>query len=177
MFSLLYAHPYGRHSYVNQYLIKAIQSVPNLEVVDLYQAFPDFYINVQQQQRQLQKNAVIILQFPIQAGFPPALLVQYLHKIFCQGWAFGVNKQQQPTQALANKTLFVVLSGVEAESVPSSADLVLPPLRQLASRCGMHFAPPILVPPRHLLAESELSLLASQYQQDLQNLLQQYNEA
>jgi putative NADPH-quinone reductase len=177
MFSLLYAHPYGRHSYVNQYLIKAIQSLPNLDVADLYQAFPDFYINVQQQQLQLQKSTVIILQFPIQSGFPPALLVQYLHKVFCQGWAFGVNEQQLPTQALANKTLLVLLSDVEPDSLLSGADLVIQTLQRLARCCGMHFAQPICVPPRRLLAEAELSQIAIQYQQSLQNLLQQYSEA
>ncbi|CAM3767470.1 NAD(P)H-dependent oxidoreductase [Rheinheimera salexigens] len=180
MFSLLYAHPYGRHSYVNQHLIKAVNALDSFDLRDLYQAYPDFYINVKQEQLALQESALIIMQFPVQNAYPPSLLVQYINKVFCQGWAWGVNEQQQPTQMLANKILLVVLSGLErddcdgVDNAKQKLQLVLQPLQHLAQQCGMQFAAPILLPLRHLLFDQELAKIATQYQQNVQQLLQQH---
>ncbi len=89
MISLLYAHPYARHARLEQMMLNAVQHWPGLELRDLYQLYPDFYIDVALEQKMLAHSKAIVLHYPMQWGLPPALLVQYLHKVFQYGWAYG----------------------------------------------------------------------------------------
>ena len=174
MLTVVYAHPYGRHSRINQYLLNAVQHMPGTELRDLYQLYADFYIDHLFEQRLLQSSELIVLQYPMQWHFPPPLLLQYLEKVFSYGWAWGEDAQGQPAQQLAGKTLWLVVSGVTIDTDKPEADcaqLGLLPLQQLAQRCGMQWAKPMVVPHKQLLSEDDLPPLASQYRQQLEQLL------
>ncbi len=57
MISLLYAHPYARHARLEQMMLNAVQHWPGLELRDLYQLYPDFYIDVALEQKMLAPTA------------------------------------------------------------------------------------------------------------------------
>jgi putative NADPH-quinone reductase len=47
---VVYAHPTPHHSRVNRRLAEAAQQVPNARVDNLYETYPDFYIDVRREQ-------------------------------------------------------------------------------------------------------------------------------
>ncbi len=148
MISLLYAHPYAHHARLEQMMLNAVQHWPGLELRELYQLYPDFYIDVALEQKMLQHSNAIILHYPMQWGLPPALLVQYLHKVFHYGWAYGKNDQGGAVLALEGKKIWLVTHAVAShrELDPCYQQTMFTPLRQLALSCGMQWQQPLMLP-------------------------------
>jgi putative NADPH-quinone reductase len=145
MISLLYAHPYAHHARLEQMMLNAVQHWPGLELRDLY---PDFYIDVALEQKMLQHSSAVILHYPMQWGLPPALLVQYLHKVFQYGWAYGKDAAAVPVMSLKGKKLWLVTNAVtrQHELDPCYQQTMFTPLRQLALSCGMEWQQPLMLP-------------------------------
>jgi len=172
MISILYAHPYSLYSRVNQFLLQSVQHWPDIHITNLYEQYPDFYIDIQAEQRRLVQSDVLVLQYPMQWSLPPALLVQYLEKVLQFGWAYG-GDHLAPTRQLAGKTLWVVANGImtaEDAVMDMQHQAVLKPLQVLAAHCGMHWAAPLLIPHQQKLSDDDLAKLAIHYQQALTKL-------
>ncbi|WP_127023658.1 NAD(P)H-dependent oxidoreductase [Rheinheimera mangrovi] len=148
MISLLYAHPYAHHARLEQMMLNAVQHWPGLELRELYQLYPDFYIDVALEQKMLQHSSAVILHYPMQWGLPPALLVQYLHKVFQYGWAYGKDAAAVPVMSLKGKKLWLVTNAVTSqhELDPCYQQTMFTPLRQLALSCGMQWQQPLMLP-------------------------------
>jgi putative NADPH-quinone reductase len=148
MISLLYAHPYAHHARMEQMILSAVQHWPGLELRELYQLYPDFYIDVALEQKMLLHSEAIILLYPMQWGLPPALLVQYLHKVFQYGWAYGKNAAADPVMSLQGKTFWLVTHAVAPQHQldPCYQQSMFTPLQQLALSCGMHWQQPLMLP-------------------------------
>ncbi|MBU1619316.1 MAG: NAD(P)H-dependent oxidoreductase [Gammaproteobacteria bacterium] len=148
MISLLYAHPYAHHARLEQMMLNAVQHWPGLELRELYQLYPDFYINVALERKMLQSSAAIVLHYPMQCGLPPALLVQYLHKVFQYGWAYGTNDAGDAVMSLQGKSFWLVTHAVAShhELDPCYQQSMFTPLRQLALSCGMRWQQPLMLP-------------------------------
>ena len=86
---ILYAHPTHRRSKVNRRLIEAARTVPNVLVHDLYETYPDFYIDVEYEQRMLADADLVVFQHPIQWYSMPALLKEWVDLVLELGWAYG----------------------------------------------------------------------------------------
>lgn len=179
MISILYAHPYSLYSRVNQFLLQSVQHWPDVKIANLYEQYPDFYIDIQAEQQRLQQSDVIVLQYPMQWSLPPALMVQYLEKVLQFGWAYG-NDDAGATQQLAGKTLWVVANGIMTaeDAVMDMQHLaVLKPLQALAAHCGMQWAAPLLIPHQQKLSDDDLAQLAIHYQHALTELRSRHPHA
>lgn len=55
MILIIYAHPYPRHSHANQRLLQAVRDLPEVEVRSLYELYPDFNIDINAEQRALER--------------------------------------------------------------------------------------------------------------------------
>ncbi|WP_337843337.1 NAD(P)H-dependent oxidoreductase [Rheinheimera sp.] len=170
MISLLYAHPYSLHAREDQWLLNAVQHWPGLELRDLYQLYPDFYIDVATEQKMLSHSNAIILHYPLQWGLPPALLVQYLHKVFVAGWAFGQNSKGEVSSAVQGVGFWLVAQTVGQGKAPDSCDphSLFKPMQQLADACGMHWHRPLILPP--LADTTTAAEAAERYRSGLQQL-------
>lgn len=148
MISLIYAHPYARHARLERMLLDAVQHWPGLELRELYQLYPDFYIDVALEQKMLAHSNAIILHYPMQCGLPPALLVQYLHKVFQYGWAYGNDAAEVAVRSLQGKKFWVVTQAVapHQELDPCYQQSMFAPLHQLALSCGMQWQQPLMLP-------------------------------
>lgn len=148
MITLLYAHPYAHHARLEQMMLNAVQHWPGLELRELYQLYPEFYIDVGLEQKMLAHSDAIILHYPMQWGLPPALLVQYLHKVFQYGWAYGKDELEEPVMALQGKKFWLVTHAVAShhELDPCYQQTMFTPLRQLALSCGMQWQQPLMLP-------------------------------
>jgi Flavodoxin-like fold len=82
---VLFAHPALQKSTINQQLIAAIRDLENVTINDLYEEYPDFYINVKREQRLLIDNDIIIFQRPFYRYASPAILNSR------RTWHFGLH--------------------------------------------------------------------------------------
>ncbi|WP_366535723.1 NAD(P)H-dependent oxidoreductase [Streptococcus pneumoniae] len=66
MILIIYAHPYPRHSRANQGLLAAVKDLPNVEIRSLYDLYPDFNIDVNAEQKAVERADLMVFQHPIQ---------------------------------------------------------------------------------------------------------------
>lgn len=141
---VLFAHPALEKSRVNRVLIEGLLDLEGVTVHDLYEAYPDFGIDVSREQRLLLENDLIVLQHPLFWYSTPAILKEWQDLVLEHGWAYGSDGQ-----ALAGKLwLNAITTG--GREVAYAADghnrftirELLRPLEQTARLCGMEFLPP-----------------------------------
>ncbi|MDM5177051.1 NAD(P)H-dependent oxidoreductase [Massilia sp. DJPM01] len=155
---VMFAHAAPQRSRVNRRLVEAARSVPGVELVDLYDTYPDFYIDVAAEQDQLADAATLVLLHPVQWYGMPALLKEWVDMVLVPGWAYGAGGT-----ALQGKGLWLVTStGSPAEAyAPGAAhgypfEAFLPPYRQIAALCGMDWIDPHILHAAHQSSEAAL---------------------
>jgi glutathione-regulated potassium-efflux system ancillary protein KefG len=162
---LLFAHPALEKSRVNQRLLAAVSDIGNVTVHDLYEAYPDFFVDVAAEQRLLEEHAAVVCQHPFFWYSTPALLKQWLDLVLQHGWAYG-----NGGTALQGKLwLSVITTGGREDAYRrdgynhfSVAEL-LAPLEQTVRLCGMQFLPPFMTYGSHQLSDDGLDEQASNY--------------
>ncbi|CVA60798.1 General stress protein 14 [Serratia marcescens] len=106
-------HPDIANSVVNKRWLEELRRYPERYTVhELHQAYPDWQIDVAQEQRLIEAHDNIVLQFPIFWFSSPPLLKKWLDDVLTYGWAYGSRsgyKMQNKKLALA------VTAGVRAE--------------------------------------------------------------
>ena len=63
---VLLAHPNFKDSRGNKALVDAVQNLPCVTLHNLYDAYPNWTIDVEFEQQQLKQHDLIVLQFPLQ---------------------------------------------------------------------------------------------------------------
>ena len=141
---VIHAHPAPHQSRVNRRLADAARAVPGVHVHDLYQAYPDFYIDAAHEQALAEPAGLLVFLHPIQWYSMPALMKEWLDVVLAPGWAHGENGN-----ALRGKGYWLVAStGSPAEAFAAGGahgrpfDDFLAPFRQTAALCGMRWLPP-----------------------------------
>ena len=86
---VLFAHPAFQKSRVNRVMIDAIRTLPGVHFQDLYEAYPEFNIDVPHEQRLLAANDVIIMQYPFFWYSIPAIIKERLDLVLEHNWAYG----------------------------------------------------------------------------------------
>lgn len=87
---IILAHPHLATSKVNKRWHQELLQYPNqVTIHELYQMYPDWNINVAQEQQLLEAHNHIILQFPFYWYSYPPLLKKWLDDVFLYGWAYG----------------------------------------------------------------------------------------
>ena len=145
------AHPAWRESRVNRPLMEAALAQSRVQVQDLYSSYPDYAIDVPQEQAALAKASLVVLLHPIQWYSMPALQKLWLDEVLTYGWAYG-----QDGSSLQGKDLWLVATtgGPEDSYHPKGYnryffDAFLPPYEQSAALCGMRFLPPLILHGAH----------------------------
>lgn len=87
---VILAHPDISHSKVNKRWKRELEKYPDdIMVHELYKNYPDWNINVEQEQQLLEAHNHIILQFPLYWYSCPPLLKKWMDDVFTHGWAYG----------------------------------------------------------------------------------------
>src|SRR5690606_18500727 len=102
---VLFAHPALEKSRVGRRLLDAIQSVPSVQIHDLYEEYPEFDIDVEREQELLRSHDVIVLMHPLYWYSTPALLKQWFDLVLEHGFAYG-----EGGRALQGKRLLCAIS-------------------------------------------------------------------
>ena len=102
---IVYAHPAHQRSRANRVLLDRISDLHNVTVHDLYETYPDFFIDVEAEQALLLEHDLIVIQHPVYWYNMPALLREWQDLVLEYGYAYG--RQQQK---LAGKGMWVVMT-------------------------------------------------------------------
>lgn len=144
---VIFAHPALEKSRINKPLAAAGRAVPGVTFHDLYEAYPDFHINVSLEQALLRAHDIVVFHHPFFWYSCPALLKEWMDLVLEYGFAYGPGGD-----ALHGKTLVSALTtGGPAHAYARAgynhftmAEL-LAPFEQTALLCGMKWLPPFVV--------------------------------
>jgi glutathione-regulated potassium-efflux system ancillary protein KefG len=152
---ILFAHPALEKSRVNRHLIQAVGELEAVTVHDLYEAYPDFHINVKYEQNLLLSHDVIVFQHPLYWYSSPAILKEWQDLVLEYDFAYG----HQGTALAGKKFLSAITTGGtedaycrEGDNRFSIRELLLP-FEQTAYLCGMEYLPPFVIHGTHRLRE------------------------
>jgi glutathione-regulated potassium-efflux system ancillary protein KefG len=169
---VLLAHPARRRSRANAALAAAARQVEGVRLHDLYEAYPDFLIDVEAEQALLREHDVIVLQHPVYWYSSPAILKEWQDLVLEHGFAYG-----HEGTALAGKTLLsaVTAGGGEAAYGPEGINRhaltdFLRPFEATARLCRMRWLPPFILHGTHLLEQPALERRAADYAALLRDL-------
>jgi glutathione-regulated potassium-efflux system ancillary protein KefG len=142
----LFAHPNPHKSRANKMILEHVRSLPNIKIHDLYQNYPNFFIDVKKEQQFLMASDLIVMQHPIYWYNMPALLKQWHDDVLELGFAYGENGN-----ALKGKKLLLsITTGGGANSYSTEGhnqypiDHFLAPYKATAHLCGMEWLEPLI---------------------------------
>jgi glutathione-regulated potassium-efflux system ancillary protein KefG len=162
---ILFAHPALQKSRVNRQLMNAVKDLDGITFHDLYEAYPDFHIDVRKEQALLHESDIIVFQHPLYWFSVPALLKMWQELVLEHKWAYG-----RKGVALRGKKLLTAVSTGGRESLFCKEGFnrctireYLVPVEQLARICGMEYLPPFVVHGTHALTGPEIARHAEDY--------------
>lgn len=162
---LLFAHPDFDRSRVNRRLLAAARDVEGVEIHDLYEAYPDFGIDVRAEQERLEAAQSVVLQHPMYWYSTPSLVKEWFDLVLEHGWAYG-----SEGMALEGKNFLSAISaggrraaygaeGAHRYTIPE----LLRPIEQTVRLCRMHWLPPFAAVNAHRIEDDELDRVARLY--------------
>ena len=86
---VLFAHPAFERSRVHRRLVDAVAELPGITFHDLYEAYPDFDVDVRREQKLLLEHDLVVLQHPFFWYSTPPLVKQWEDLVLEHGWAYG----------------------------------------------------------------------------------------
>lgn len=155
-------------SRVNQALAKTAQEA-GFDVHDLYALYPDFQIDVAEEQRVLEATDRIVLQFPMYWYSTPALLKEWLDRVLEYGWAYG-----SQGNALRGKEIILAFSqGAKPEDYTTDGRFhtttkeLLKPLETIQYHTNLVFLPYFAVPGAMSINDEDLVKACQDYLEHL----------
>ncbi len=172
---VLLAHPALHRSRVNRRMKEAIASLPGVTVHDLYEAYPDFDVDVAREKALLLAHHTVVFQHPIYWYSAPALLKEWMDLVLEFHWAYGPGGE-----ALRGKLLMsAVTTGGKEEAYQAGGGNRLPvrqflaPFEQSARTCGMVFVPPFVIHGTHRLDSDDIREQVDHYRRVIEALRDQ----
>jgi glutathione-regulated potassium-efflux system ancillary protein KefF len=170
---VLFAHAAPQRSRVNARLAAAARAIEGVHVQDLYETYPDFFIDVEREQALLAAAEVVVFLHPIQWYAMPALLKEWTDSVLQHGWAYG-----KDGTALHGKGYWMVATtGSTAEAYQPGAphgrvfEEFLAPFEQTAALCGMRWLAPHILHGAHVVSEEEVDNHVAAFSARLQSYL------
>lgn len=167
---VIYAHSAAHRSRVNVRLAKAARGVPGVQVQDLYETYPDFFIDVKREQALLADADMVVFLHPIQWYAMPSLMKEWVDVVLTSGWAYG-----KGGKALQGKACWMVATtGSDAEAYQPGAahgrpfSDFLAPFEQTALLCGMRWLEPLILHGAHVVSDAVVDAHVARFTDRLQ---------
>ena len=144
---ILFAHPALQKSRVNRRLIAAVRDMENVTINDLYEEYPDFFVNIKREQELLLSHDIIIFQHPLYWYSCPALLKEWQDLVLQYGFAYGAHGTKLKGKwVLTAITTGGPLSAYQRDGYNHfTIRELLRPLEQTVRLCGMVYLPPFVI--------------------------------
>ncbi len=162
---ILFAHPALQKSRAHRALAEAVSTLPGVTFHDLYERYPDFFIDADAEQGLLRAHDVVIFQHPFYWYSAPAIVKEWQDHVLQYGFAYG----DGGTALRGKLTLSVLTTGGSEDSYRADTGdhftvrQLLAPFEQTARQCGMDYLPPCVLHGTDTLGEAELSAVAAEY--------------
>lgn len=164
---ILFAHPALEKSRVNLKLTEAARGIDGVSFHDLYQAYPNFHIDVDKEQELLSQHDIIIFHHPFFWYSMPALLKEWQDLVLEHGWAYGSQGHALDGKLFLN----VITTGGKEIAYNSegknrfSVRQLLAPVEQTANLCRMIYLAPFLVHGTHSITPEEILQYKNSYRE------------
>ena len=162
---ILFAHPSFHKSRINKKLINTVENLDGVTVNNLYENYPDFFINIKKEQSLLVEHDIIIWHHPFYWYSAPAILKEWMDLVLEHGFAYGVKGK-----ALDGKMAFSTISTGGKKDVYCeegrnhfTINQFLTPFNQAANLCGMTYLPPCVVHGSHTISDKEIQHFSQTY--------------
>lgn len=169
---ILYAHPSAESSRANGTLRAAVEGLPQVTLHDLYQHYPDFFIDVPFEQELLRTHDALVFQHPFYWYSCPPLLKEWMDRVLEHGFAYG-----EGGDALHGKHFLQVLTTAGNESRYRHGGLnhftmreLLRPFEQSAHLCGLVTHAPLVAHGVRNLTDDALQTFAQRYRMLIEEL-------
>jgi glutathione-regulated potassium-efflux system ancillary protein KefG len=169
---VLFAHPAVERARLGPMMAEAAATMPDVEVRDLYELYPDFTIDVTAEQRALKRAKRIVMQFPFYWYSTPALLKEWMDLVLTHNFAYGAKGH-----ALEGKRLACALStgGSDYAYVAGgpnrySVHDFLRPIEQTARLCRMSWERPFTIHGAPILTDEDRAATVERYRRWLTRL-------
>lgn len=169
----VFAHPHRNQSRAGATILKRVADLPHVTVCDLYETYPDFHIQVEEEKRKMLAHEVIVLQHPFYWYSMPPLLKLWLDEVFELGFAYGPGGT-----AFRGKTLqlSITAGGPDSAYQPTgynrfTMDEYLKPYDQTAHLCGMRWPRPLVLHGANSISRDDLEAHAER----VRDLVLQYS--
>jgi glutathione-regulated potassium-efflux system ancillary protein KefG len=169
---ILFAHPALEKSRVNRVLIQAVDRLDGVTVHDLYEAYPEYDIDVKREQGLLMAHDVIVFHHPMFWYSTPAILKEWQDLVLEHGWAYG----HEGTALRGKLMLSAITTGGRESAYQKDGHNrytiieLLAPIAQTAYLCGMDYLPPFAAHGTHAMTESETRGHAEDYRRIIEAL-------
>ena len=167
------AHPILERSWANKAMLDALSDLDYLRVNDLYEEYPDYFIDIQREQKLLLEHSLVVFQHPLYWYSSPSLLKEWQDLVLSEGFAYGKGGYQ-----LANKYwLNAITAGAAEESYTPhgfnhfSLDELLRPFEQTADFCGMSYVKPFVMYEAETISHSAAEKEAERYRDYIDSLV------
>ena len=169
---IIFVHPALEKSRINRRLVEAVRDVEGVTFHDLYEAYPEFDVDVRREQELLSRHQIVVLQHPFFWYSTPPLLKQWEDLVLEHGWAYG-----STGTALAGKKVLsaITTGGGQAAYQPGGHNRftmreLLAPIEQTFLLCGMEYLPPFIVHGAHGMPGDEIRRHARDYRRTVEAL-------
>jgi glutathione-regulated potassium-efflux system ancillary protein KefG len=169
---ILLFHPLLHKSRVNRELLRSVEDIEGVTLRLMYDLYPDFHIDVNQEQELLLENDVIIWQHPFYWYSSPSLLKEWIDIVLQHGFAYG-----REGKALQGKKVMTAISAGGRREVYQEGGIprysirqFLAPYEQTVQLCNMNYLPPFVVHGTHLLDQQGINEAGKEYRKVIQAL-------
>ena len=162
---VLHAHPRLSASVVQRAMLRAIEGLDDVTLVDLYAEYPGLDIDVAKEQQRLLHHDVIVLQHPFYWYSSPSIIKEWQDLVLENGWASGPGGPQLAGRFMMNA---ISTGGSEAAYHHEGRNRfeiteLLSPFNQTAYLCSMAYLDPFVIHAGRRMAEADLSAAAESY--------------
>ena len=110
------------------------KKIPNAEIDYLSKLYPDYKINIEEEQNKLMKADIIVLQYPLFWYSMPSLLEKWMEEVFKHGFSHG-----SAGDKLKGKKVIVSLTTGAPEEAYNNIDEFLNPIKASCKLCQMEY--------------------------------------
>ncbi len=164
-------HPDLKRSAVNSRWVEELRKDKSITVNVQYEQYPDWRINVEQEQKLLLDHDRIVYQHPFYWYSVPPLMKKWLDEVFTYAWAYGPGG----TALKGKEWISAISTGGPADSYQSggynnySMSELLKPLQQTANLTRMVFLPAFLFQGAVTATKEDIEASASRYAAHIRN--------
>lgn len=169
---IIFAHPAIQKSRIHKRLTDSLKNLHGITVNNLYESYPDFYIDIVAEQQLLIEHDIIVWQHPFYWYSSPAILKEWMDLVLQHGFAYGLKGRN-----LVGKQVLSIISTGGNQEVYSkegrnhyTINEFLIPFKQSANLCGMDYLPPYVIYGSHTVNSAEIEKLNIKYKKLLTDL-------